>query len=230
MEWYLIYQPELVPKNIISPAISNWPLMLCCHLQHQNDTIIKDERRLLYKYMYPSLYCKGSKRVIQGLRVRGSWRPNRTAIYFDPHSYGRHRCVFLVLQGCSIGGPEAHSAGWWLSLLHLNNFSGPQLNRGPQWPLRPDVAFLTTLVYNSVRSLTEASILTELYNSPRPLSHLLDFWNRMLDHHQAEITVMQFTGHSVPVHQSMSVPWEFFYLVPFHQPISAHTISSHNCH
>ena len=28
--------------------------------------------------------------------------------------------------------------------------------------------------------------------------------------------------------------WEyngiFFYLVPFHQPISAHTISSHNCH
>ena len=27
---------------------------------------------------------------------------------------------------------------------------------------------------------------------------------------QAEITVMQFTGHSLPVHQSMSVPWEFF--------------------
>ena len=32
----------------------------------------------------------------------------------------------------------------------------------------------------------------------------------MMDHHQAEITVMQFTGHSLPVHQSMSVPWEFF--------------------
>ena len=41
---------------------------------------------------------------------------------------------------------------------------------------------------------------------------------------------MQFTGHSLPVHQSMSVPWEFFYLVPFRQPISAHAISSHNCH
>ena len=36
---------------------------------------------------------------------------------------------------CSTGGPEAHSAGWWLSLLHLiNNFSGPQLNRGPRAP------------------------------------------------------------------------------------------------
>ena len=41
---------------------------------------------------------------------------------------------------------------------------------------------------------------------------------------------MQFTGLSLPVHQSMSVPWEFFYLVPFHQPISAHAISSLNCH
>ena len=39
---------------------------------------------------------------------------------------------------------------------------------------------------------------------------------------------MQFTGHSLPVHQSMSVPWDF-YLVPyFSQP--AYAISSHNCH
>ena len=34
--------------------------------------------------MYLSLYCKGSKRVTQGLRVRGSWRPNRSAIYWPP--------------------------------------------------------------------------------------------------------------------------------------------------
>ena len=38
----------------------------------------------------------------------------------------------------------------------------------------------------------------------------------MFDCHQAEITVMQFTGHSLPVHQSTSVPW-VFYLVPFFQ-------------
>ena len=30
----------------------------------------------------------------------------------------------------------------------------------------------------------------------------------MFDRHQAEITVMQFTGHSLPVHQSMTVPWD----------------------
>ena len=31
----------------------------------------------------------------------------------------------------------------------------------------------------------------------------------MFDRHQAEITVMQFTGHFLPVRQSMSVPWDF---------------------
>ena len=31
----------------------------------------------------------------------------------------------------------------------------------------------------------------------------------MFDPHQAEITVMQFTGHSLPVHQSMSVRQDF---------------------
>ena len=31
----------------------------------------------------------------------------------------------------------------------------------------------------------------------------------MFDCHRAEITVMQFTGHSLPVHQSMTVPWDF---------------------
>ena len=31
----------------------------------------------------------------------------------------------------------------------------------------------------------------------------LDLWNRMFDRHQAEITVMQFRGHSLPVHPSV---------------------------
>ena len=31
----------------------------------------------------------------------------------------------------------------------------------------------------------------------------------MFDRHQAEITVIQFTGHSLPAHQSMTVAWDF---------------------
>ena len=34
--------------------------------------------------------------------MRGSWGPNITEIFW-PRSYGRQRCVFLVLNGCSTG-------------------------------------------------------------------------------------------------------------------------------
>ena len=50
----------------------------------------------------------------------------------------------------------------------------------------------------------------------------------MFNRHQAEITVMQFRGYSLPVHHS--VVYHGNYFVPFHQPISTHAISSSNCH
>ena len=56
------------------------------------------------------------------------------------------------------------------------------------------------------------SKLTDFLSSPSyiivssPTQYL---WNGMFDRHQAEITVMQFTGHSLLVHQSMTVPWDF---------------------
>ena len=46
--------------------------------QRHND---KGRAKTSFKNMYLSLYCKGSKRVTQGLRVGGSWRPNITATY-----------------------------------------------------------------------------------------------------------------------------------------------------
>ena len=132
--------------------------------------------------------------------------------YFDPHSYGRQHCVFLVLQGCSTGGPGAQlSAGWWISLLRLfSNFSGPQLIGGPEGPFGLAWLSLSQLISNLSPSDTVwLFVLTELYNSSTSLNRLLDLWNGMFDRHQVEITVMQFTGHSLPVNQSMSVPWEF---------------------
>ena len=38
----------------------------------------------------------------------------------------------------------------------------------------------------------------------------LDLWNRMFNRHQAEITVMQFRGHSLPVHHSVVYHGNFF--------------------
>ena len=56
------------------------------------------------------------------------------------------------------------------------------------------------------------SKLTDFLSSPSyiivqsPTQYL---WTGMFDCHQAEITAMQFTGHPLPVHQSMTVPWDF---------------------
>ena len=51
-----------------------------------------------------------------------------------------------------------------------------------------------------------------------PLEYALPrLWNGMFDCHQAEITIMQFTGHSLPVHQSVTVLWDFN-PVPYCQP------------
>ena len=86
-------------------------------MQHHNDTIIdrrtmiksqnkrrtqKDAGRLLYKIFYLTSLFVSFKRVVPSLRVRESWRPNITEIFW-PRSYGRQRCVFLVLHGCSTG-------------------------------------------------------------------------------------------------------------------------------
>ena len=121
-----------------------------------------------------------------------------------PHSNDHQRCVFLVLQGCSTGGPGALSAGCWLSLPHLVTNGSPNTLRAPSagwWVSLPHL-------HSNFSDLQ----LTDFLCSPSyiivqsPTQYL---WNGMFDRHQAEINVMQFTGHSLPVHQSMSVPWDF---------------------
>ena len=149
--------------------------------------------------------------------------------------------VTLCLS-CSLGllkrRPRAHSAGCWLSLLHLISiFSGPQTPLGflrapsvgcglpyhilsptglelqllrASRPLRPDVAFLTISLLQLAGTLLATPLSRRTQLNYIIVWRPLDLWNRMFNHHQAEITVMQFRGQSLPVHQSMSVPWELF--------------------
>ena len=72
----------------------------------------------------------------------------------------------------------------------------------------------TRLIYKPLEFLC-----TELYDSSTPTQslpitghrnmHFRRLWNGMFDRHRADITVMQFTGHSLPVHQFVTVPWDF---------------------
>ena len=135
--------------------------------------------------------------------------------YFDPYSYGRQRCVFLVLLMLNRRpwGPLCWVLAFFTaSYQHL--LWSPNSIGVPEVPLGRVLLSLPHLVYNSVSNSNCNSTWLLSWLSyiivQRPLDRPLDLWNRMFDRHQAEITVMQFTGHSLPVHQSMNVPWEFF--------------------
>ena len=170
---------------------------------------------LFIKYFTSHFICKVSKRVTQSLRVRGSWRPNITEIFW-PQSYGRQRCVFLVLHGCSTGALE--SAGCWLSLLprvplrlqlyFLSSFS-PVCLLARWTQLTGTQLFSVQFVGLILPSNSHAVIWTRLRNVFRYLAtgmcHFRFFWNGLCDRHRAEITVIEFRGHSLPVRQSMRV-------------------------
>ena len=89
--------------------------------------------------------------------------------------------IIMAISVVSFLFPGAHSAGCGLSVLHLViNSSDLQLTD-----------FLSSPSYIIVQSSIQY------------------LWNGMFDRHQAEINFMQFTGHSLPVHQSRTVPWDF---------------------
>ena len=134
--------------------------------------------------IYLSLYCKGSKRVTQGLHVRGSWRPNITEIFW-PQSYSRQRCVFLVLvlQGSSTGGPGPTllDAGFLYCILSSSsldpNSSGPQAPLAwcgfPYHSSSNSVSNCLQLNSNSTgRNSTGSSNSTELYTRSTPTRSL----------------------------------------------------------
>ena len=155
--------------------------------------------------------------------MRGSWRPNINCNILTPTVMAVSVVSFSFSRAAQpeVQRPTLLDYGFLYCILSATSLVPKVPSAWCGFPYH----FSSITPSPTVTATVLTSVLTELYNSSRPLSRLLDLWNRMFDRHQAEITVMQFTGHSLPVHQSMSVPWEFFYLVPFHQPIS-----SHNCH
>ena len=169
----------------------------------------------------------GFKKVIQALRVRGSWRPNRNFNVLTSTLMAGN-VVSFSFSRCSTGGPGVHSAGCWLSLLYLiSNFSGPQTpsgflrapSAGCGFPYHSLSSPSPTLLQLPVELNCQLPTVTRTQLSyiivQLPLDRLLDLWNRMFNRHQAEITVMQFRGLSLPVRQSMRVSWDFFSLFHF---------------
>ena len=116
--------------------------------------------------MYLSLYCKGSKRVTQGLRVRGSWRPNRNCNILTP-TLMTVNIVSFSFSWCTTGGPGVHSDGRsatsYQQLLWSPNSIGV-----PEGPLDRVWLSLLHFVYNSVSNCNWNPNSTVLYNSSTP--------------------------------------------------------------
>ena len=161
----------------------------------------------------------------RGFTVRGSRRPNMNCNTLTPLLWPSRYVspVLLVLN---------RRPKWWFSLLHLISiFSGPQLISAPGpfglvWPSLPHPSPLELeLNWPELNSTVFCSILRpyitfkpahgdmdtppRLHNFFRYLAigmyHFRYLWNGLCDRHRAEITVMQFRGHSLPVRQSMRV-------------------------
>ena len=93
------------------------------------------------------------------------------------------------------------------------------LNRRPGGPLCWMLAFSTTPHHQRVSKLTDFLSSPSYIIVQSPTQYIPMTGHRdmslppSLECHvcssSAEITVMQFTGHSLPVHPSVSVPWDF---------------------
>ena len=116
--------------------------------------------------MYLSLYCKGSKRVTQGFTVRGSWRPNRTAIYWPPLLWPSALCLSRS-PGLLNRRPRGPALCWVMAFFtacyhQLVSKTPSEVPRAPSagcgFPYH--ISSLTPTVW--------LLVLTELYNSSTP--------------------------------------------------------------
>ena len=145
-----------------------------------------------FRKIYLSLYLKGLRELENEQRLQ----------HIDlPSSSGHISVSFSFFR---VAQPEARlSAGCYFlySIISPTLWSSNSLN------------FLCTQLYYS-STPTQSLPITGHRNM-----HFCRLWNGMFDRHRAEITVMQFTGHPLPVHQFVTVPWDFN-PVPYSQPSS----------
>ena len=161
--------------------------------------------------------------------MRGSWRPNRTAIFWPTLLWPSTLC--LSRSPGLLNRRSRSPALCWMMAFFTASYQqllwSPNSIGVPEGPFGRVWLSLPHLVYNSVRSLTVWLLSWLSYIIvQRPLDHPLDLWNGMCDRHRAEITVMQFTGHSLPVHHSEVGPSP----CPILLAELTCAISSHNCH
>ena len=169
--------------------------------------------------MYLSHYCKGSKRLFKVLWWEGVGDRTETAIFWPPLLWPSALCF-----SCSPDAQlEAHRPTLLGDSFLYCILSASSLNPNSSGPQAPSAwCGFPYHISSLIRTVWLLSWLSYIIVQ-HPLDRLLDLWNGMIDRRPAEITVMQFTGHSLPVHQSMSVSWAL--PCPISAAKSTHAIS-----
>ena len=158
-------------KVRFNPSLEQWSIgslgsqyMLYSHLQHHNNTTSKTQEQRthdkdsgrktqeettqedLFTTYLPLTLLQGFERVVEGLHVRGCWRPNINFIFW-PHCYNRHVVSFLF--------------SWCWGLLHRGFPRAPSVGCGLPYHI------WSLAVWNSTgNSLAPNS--TQLYNNSTP--------------------------------------------------------------
>ena len=161
--------------------------------------------------------------------MRGWWRPNRTEIFWLPLLWPSTLCLCRSLdaQPEALGSTMLGAAFLYCisSVSSLDpNSSGP---KGPS-------AWCGFPYYNSFISVSNSTGIATDPGARTRLRYIivqrpLDLWNRMFDRHQAEITLMQFTGHSFPVHHSVVAQWDLHlvHIISLNPPTRSLSITGH---
>ena len=137
------------------------------------DAVINDARRRRRKaslttYL-PLTLLQGFERVVQGLHVRGCWRPNINFIFW-PHCYDRHVVSFLI-SWCSTGavGSTLLDAGFLYCILSASSLdpNSPGL-QAPSVGCGFPYHIWSLAVWNSTGNCFLDSNSTELNNNSTP--------------------------------------------------------------
>ena len=213
-------------------------IVIYTFIQHHNDTTTNtDAWRItqdnFFRKIFTSHFIARFERVLEGLHVRGCWRLNITS-YFDPTVMTVTLCLYcspdvgVYSTGDFRGPPRSCVAFPTTSGLYCLEFDW-QLHRGfsecPLGRVWPSLPHLVSTVTISPGYCFGTPNSTELNNNSTPTRSPTGSLNRMFNCHQAEITVMQFRGYSLPVHHNGS--FTLSHLISLNPPTRSLPITGH---
>ena len=178
-----------------------------CMRNHNNDTI--KTMTQFFKKMYLTLFESGvCERELETKQNCNTLTP--TLLDITAFLY---RSPGLLNQG-----PGAQPL-WQLvfsTVSYLQLVWSPKIQSGVPRAPSAGCCFLYSIIFQNSDLQTVWFSYALLYNSSPPTQsppitghrnmHFRRLWNGMFERHRAEITVMQFTGHSLPMHQFVTIP------------------------